>query len=45
MYPNVPLDHELLKVKQSEENWPLFPLSNIPTYLSVYLNIPYFLVE
>ena len=45
MNPNVPLDYELLKVKQSEENWPLFPLSNIPTYLSVYLNIPYFLVE
>ena len=46
MYPNVPLDYELLKVKQSEENWPLFPLSNIPAYLSVHLNIrSYFLAE
>lgn len=46
MYPNVPLHYELFKVKQSEENWLLFPLSNIPTYLNVLLNIQsYFLVD
>lgn len=46
MYPYVPLDYVLLKVKQSEENWLLFPLPNIPTNLYVHPNTSsYFLVE
>lgn len=46
MYPYVPLDYVLLKVKQSEENWLLFPLPNIPTNLYVHPNtLSYFLAE